>query len=192
MNLKTKIRNRAMEAEETWKSSYGLFSKVISDKKLKIGVEIGVAFGGHAQCILNVPSVEKLYGVDPYIHQLKYDDPMNLPQDEFNELYHFLTERLSSYGNRYKHIRKYSNEAVHDIGNDIDFVYIDANHSYDGVLEDLSLWYPKVKIGGVIGGHDYYHPSFPGVAQAVDKFFNQFDRKVNYEGNYVWWIEKKN
>lgn len=37
----------------------------------------------------------------------------------------------------------------------LDFVYIDANHAYDFVKQDIALWYPKVKAGGYIGGHDY-------------------------------------
>jgi len=37
----------------------------------------------------------------------------------------------------------------------LDFVYIDANHSYEAVLADLCAWTPKVKVHGVIAGHDY-------------------------------------
>lgn len=37
----------------------------------------------------------------------------------------------------------------------LDFVYIDANHAYDFVKQDIELWYPKVKKGGYLGGHDY-------------------------------------
>ena len=36
-----------------------------------------------------------------------------------------------------------------------DFVYIDANHAYDFVIQDIELWYPKVKKGGYLLGHDY-------------------------------------
>jgi hypothetical protein len=39
----------------------------------------------------------------------------------------------------------------------LDFVYIDADHSYEIVKKDIKSWYPKVKIGGVIAGHDYYN-----------------------------------
>jgi predicted O-methyltransferase YrrM len=52
----------------------------------------------------------------------------------------------------------------------IDYLYIDADHSYDGVEEDLRLWVPHVKPGGVIVGDDYEHPSFPGVKRAWDDF----------------------
>jgi cephalosporin hydroxylase len=36
----------------------------------------------------------------------------------------------------------------------LDFVFIDANHSYDAVKEDILAWYPKIKNGGLLGGHD--------------------------------------
>ena len=37
----------------------------------------------------------------------------------------------------------------------LDFVYIDARHDYDGCLEDIVAWYPKLKKGGLIAGHDF-------------------------------------
>lgn len=50
----------------------------------------------------------------------------------------------------------------------IDFIFIDGGHDYDVVKEDIRLWYPKLKDGGVFGGHDY---CWPGVKQAVDEYF---------------------
>lgn len=52
----------------------------------------------------------------------------------------------------------------------IDYLYVDADHSYDGVAEDLRLWIPHVKRGGLIVGDDYEHQSFPGVKRAWDEF----------------------
>lgn len=54
----------------------------------------------------------------------------------------------------------------------LDFVWLDAGHDYATVLADLQAWVPKVKAGGVIGGHDYYHDgSEEQVRAAVDGFF---------------------
>jgi hypothetical protein len=58
--------------------------------------------------------------------------------------------------------------------NSLDFVWIDAGHTYRDILDDLEAWYPKVKIGGLIAGHDYVpeHPvSWAGVVRAVSEFF---------------------
>ena len=71
----------------------------------------------------------------------------------------------------------------------LDFVYIDANHSYEHVKKDLELWFPKVKKGGIFAGHDYNH-SQDGVTLAVNEFFN--DKKLNIIiKNNSWFIIKK-
>jgi predicted O-methyltransferase YrrM len=52
----------------------------------------------------------------------------------------------------------------------LDFVFIDANHSYEAVKDDIQSWYPKVKTGGYIGGHDYSY-FWKGVVTAVNEIF---------------------
>lgn len=49
----------------------------------------------------------------------------------------------------------------------VDFVFIDANHSYEHVKADIEAWRPKVRVGGMLAGHDYGEPC--GVKQAVDE-----------------------
>ena len=53
--------------------------------------------------------------------------------------------------------------------NSIDLVYIDADHDYESVKQDLNVWFPKVKTGGFITGHDYSKKFWGGVVQAVDE-----------------------
>lgn len=65
----------------------------------------------------------------------------------------------------------------------LDLVFIDADHSYESCKEDILVWLPKVRKGGVICGHDYGWD--PGVAQAVDEIFTD----VKITGNYTWWVE---
>jgi hypothetical protein len=52
----------------------------------------------------------------------------------------------------------------------VDFVFIDADHSYEAVRRDILAWLPKVKVGGTLAGHDY-EPYYPGVIRAVDELF---------------------
>lgn len=61
-----------------------------------------------------------------------------------------------------------------------DWVYIDADHSYASVLEDLQHWYPQVKKGGFLCGDDYgwSHPLTAGPQPAVDEFVALHDLKV--------------
>jgi predicted O-methyltransferase YrrM len=68
--------------------------------------------------------------------------------------------------------------------NSIDFLFIDADHSYEGVKLDISLWEPKVVEGGVISGHDY---DWEGVARAVNEMFA--DRQI-VTFNTSWVVQK--
>lgn len=63
-------------------------------------------------------------------------------------------------------------EAAQAFDNDsVDFVFIDAAHDYESVKADISAWLPKVKIGGIIAGHDYDEDYKYGVVKAVDEAF---------------------
>jgi hypothetical protein len=56
---------------------------------------------------------------------------------------------------------------------EVDFVYIDGNHGYRAVSEDIRAWWPKIRPGGVLGGHDFYNGyarSHDSVIKAVTEF----------------------
>lgn len=55
----------------------------------------------------------------------------------------------------------------------IDYLYVDADHSYEAVLADLHAWVPHVRVGGLIVGDDYGHRQLPGVKPAWDEFTAQ-------------------
>ena len=57
---------------------------------------------------------------------------------------------------------------------EIDMVYIDGDHSYESVKEDIELWVPWVKKNGFIAFHDYGTPHTPGVVKAVDEFVEEY------------------
>jgi len=57
---------------------------------------------------------------------------------------------------------------------ELDFVYIDANHNYEFVINDIRLALTKIKKGGIISGHDY-HTDTLGVIKAVDEVFGKPD-----------------
>ena len=177
--------------ETSWLAGYKYFSQIINEHNLKTGAEIGVAFGGHSEAILRQTEVHRLYGVDEYRHRRDYSDPMNLTQKDFEILFQRTKQRLSQFGDRFVLVRAHSTQAVNEIAGFLDFVYIDADHSYEGVARDLRSWYPKIRVGGVIGGHDYDHPNFPGVRKAIDEFFGRLNWEVYSEGEGVWWVRKE-
>lgn len=61
----------------------------------------------------------------------------------------------------------------------LDFVFIDGDHSYDGCTRDIQAWYPKVRNGGIVAGHDFHWPT---VAQAV----KDWGKKVAIAHDHVW------
>jgi len=60
----------------------------------------------------------------------------------------------------------------------LDAIFIDANHEYSFVKEDIAAWYPKLKSGGLMGGHDYDggpNSGHPGVRDAVHEAFGKLN-----------------
>ena len=76
--------------------------------------------------------------------------------------------------------------AKHFVDNSVDNLFIDAGHSYEAVLADLKAWYPKMKNGSTMAGHDYN--SWEGVKKAVLEFFGKEPDKVE---NDCWFVKIK-
>lgn len=122
-----------------------------------IGCEVGIFEAEHAK---------EMFDNFPYLFLYLVDNGNYERQFRVSLLF----DNLKRFGNRAKFLNVSSLEAVRDIPNDIlDFVYLDGDHGEKAVLEDIYAWYPKVHIGGVIGGHDYF-TGHPGVMVAVDAF----------------------
>jgi predicted O-methyltransferase YrrM len=67
----------------------------------------------------------------------------------------------------------------------LDFVFIDADHSYEAVKDDIACWAPKVRSGGWVGGHDYHPRKFPGVVKAVDEAYGN---RVQHWPGTIWGV----
>ena len=79
---------------------------------------------------------------------------------------------LSNNYNKFEIIKDTSHNAANQFSNSsIDYIMLDAGHSYEDVNDDIHYWYNKVKPGGTISGDDYGGSFFPGVTRAVDEFF---------------------
>jgi len=183
------------EDSEYWVDSYPKISEIINQKNYKIGAEIGVALAGHSNYILGHTNIDKLYGIDPYLCYDKYDTNeyylQNNNQNKYDKLYKFIKIRLSKYGDRYEHIRDFSDNAVLKFNEEsLDFLYIDGNHGEEFVRNDLRLWWPIIKKGGIMSGHDYQHPGLPYVTKEVDSFAKSINKEVIYLGDHVSYINK--
>lgn len=72
----------------------------------------------------------------------------------------------------------------------VDFCFLDAGHDYRTVRSDIRAWWPKVKPGGLIGGHDYA-VEWEGVRQAVHEFSEQFEVELDLETCSGSWLARK-
>ena len=68
----------------------------------------------------------------------------------------------------------------------IDYMMIDAGHTYEDVKSDINIWYSKIKSGGIVSGDDYGTNIFPGVTQAVNEYFYDQVTQNNWS-----WLRKK-
>tara|TARA_R110000868_G_scaffold276064_4_gene535710 strand:+ start:2800 stop:5868 length:3069 start_codon:yes stop_codon:yes gene_type:complete len=153
--------------------------------------EIGVERGNFAQEILN-QNPSSLLLVDPWKHQDEsiYQDPSNVDDVEFERRYQ---EVQNKFGND-KRVTLCVSESVQASEltqpESLDFVYIDAIHTEPAVYEDMCCWWPKVKSGGWLCGHDF---QFQGVSGAVYRFCKDNNVKLCFiTQEYVssWAIKK--
>ena len=115
--------------------------------------EIGSYAGESAEIFAE--NFKKIYCVDPWEHG--YDDERDWASHNNGEIVE------NAFDAR---VRKYDNVVKRKIGsidcskdvedNSIDLVYIDGNHKYEAILEDIKAWFPKIKTGGFLSGHDYW------------------------------------
>jgi len=168
------------------------FTKLLIDKNNLIGVEVGVKTGVNSLSILKHLDIETLYGVDPYLVYKEYNESwFENSQVFFSNAHKEAHHRLLPYANRFQFVVQFSLDAVKFVPNDLDFVYIDGNHKYKFVKQDIESWFPKIKSGGIIGGHDFFSMGEHfGVHKAVIEFAvnNNLDLYFKHPD---WWIVKR-
>ncbi len=147
-------------------------------------LEIGVERGLNAESILKTLNVESLYLIDPYPEShidrgRRYD--MTDAKAE-------MLRRLEPYQARVFFINKYSNEAADDVPSDLDFIYIDGDHSAKQVCKDLVNYWPKVRKGGVLAGHDFTG-NYVSVVLEVVGFAQRHGLELQAE-KADWWMVK--
>ncbi len=163
--------------------------KKFGQRKL-IGAEIGVQQGDNALSIVGALQFGQLILIDiwsAYRIANKYDEDSKTTN--FSNFYPIVVQR---FGKRSDIIilRETSVEASKKFSeNYFNFIYIDACHSYEAVKEDIKVWFSKVRISGIFGGHDYGQKIYPGLKRAVDEFIKENNYKLYQEG-LDWWIVK--
>ena len=142
------------------------YTVLMKDLGFTSGVEIGVYRGRFTQALKEANKDLNIIGVDAWRSYKGYKDYEE--DDLANYSYSRAQERASKYG--FKLIRAWSLDAVKEFeDNSLDFVFIDGNHDFRHVTEDVDEWSKKVRPGGIVSGHDFfknYHEGY-GVREAL-------------------------
>lgn len=157
-----------------------------------IGAEIGVKKADNAINMLKNLNFKEFILIDPFKKYKGYVDVF----DDFDTWEITTRKRIRKYEQMgiAKLIKDFSHNAV-ELFPDcyFDIIYDDSNHAYKYVKQNLELWFPKVKVGGYIGGHDFFADY--KVAEAVIDFIREHNLKKGTKlkrGGYEedWWIKK--
>ena len=163
-------------------SNLGLIKVCEIANKTKIMVEIG-SYQGESTAIFStyLPNA-KIYAVDPWQNHYDAKDGSSEDYDMKDVEYNF--DIITKNRNIIK--KKMTSEEFSFMIDDesVDLVYIDGNHQYDFVKNDILKWIPKIKQNGYISGHDYH--MFEDVRNAVDEILGVPD--IIVEDN---WLKRK-
>lgn len=193
----------------------GDLAYILENEGKTTGLEIGVQSGGMSEYILERwTKCEKYYLVDPWEHQECFQDGANVDNEEQNAVLQEAKDKLQRFEERgvtLEYIRDLSTNAHRQIPDEsLDWIYIDGRHDYRGVQEDLKLYWPKLKKGGIFSGHDFENADEVGrwyldedcnrrkdgkaVRAAVEEFAELHDRQIvvpRREYEYVTWYLRK-
>ena len=133
-------------------------------------VEVGVWEGVFSRSLLSIGK-GTVYSVDPWAMLPEYKDFTDSTPDEWEARHERVKALLVPYGPRSVILRTTSHGCRNSFADgSLDLVYLDANHVYEAITEDIALWWPKVKPGGVLAGHDFTTNPTCGVELAVNEF----------------------
>lgn len=143
--------------------------KLLKELNLPLkAVEIGVAEGLFSRDLLQ-EGIELLYSVDAWTTLDQVGDAAS-SGDWHNTNYENAVKLLKPFGQKSIILQGLSNEMAQDIpDNSLGLVYIDCDHSYEGVKADIENYYPKLVEGAIMAFHDYMMPQY-GVKRAVTEF----------------------
>jgi predicted O-methyltransferase YrrM len=175
-----------MDGPRRWDVLAGL----MLEQGYKTFVEVGCKEGRTTGHILKTVPDSRVIAVDPWITQEASADPTK----ETYASWDFEREFWANVGEnrgRCAMWRMTSEQAAqaYPTENDprVDLVFIDALHDYEHVKQDIALWWPKVRIGGILSGHDFNH-KWPGCERAVAESFDLMH--IGVAPDSVWFIVK--
>lgn len=155
-----------------------------------VGLELGISKSDSFMTILdNCSNVSTLYGVDNY--QPFYNEHTGQYVSEFEvemiKAESFNKHKFSEHSGKVRFLEMSSSEAANQIPDEsLDFIFIDADHSFDAVVNDLTMWYPKIKSGGLVAGHDFHTTPVSTAVNVFRSTNNITSLMSTFLSCYIW------
>lgn len=165
-----------------------------------VACEIGVWQGKCSEKLLRARPQLFLYAVDAWqapapesTYGQSGDKKAGMDQQLFDDARELAGKRLAPFQDRVRFLQGDSASMADEIADgSLDWAFVDGDHSYEGVLRDMRAFYPKVKPGGFLAGHDWNHPNYPfGVEQAVHEFLAEIGQprdSLELGADYTWFF----
>ena len=146
-----------------------------------VGIELGTAEGLLTKGLLYyLPNLQMIYAIDPYIYAPERGFEAATNNQEWHDDRKKQAEvALAPYNGRYTHLCLYSDDAVAKTPDVVDFVWIDGDHTQSQVEKDIDNYYPKVRSGGVFGGHD--------IGTVFHTVYQKVPKPVSLGLDLTWW-----
>lgn len=174
---------------------WDVLASFMTEQGYKTFVEVGCKEGRTTGHILkNVPDA-RVIAIDPWMQQEASADKTKETYAgwDFEDIERQFWANVGEENRdtRCTMFRCTSEDATHidtcDVDGEFDLIFIDALHDYEHVKQDISLWWPKVRLGGILAGHDFNH-KWPGVERAVAESFDLMH--VGVAPDSVWFVIK--
>ena len=170
--------------------AYGMYPYLKRAGEDLLGIEIGVLKGENISLLLDLcPNIKRIYGIDPYLEHT--DNGFHRSHEAMKRYEKIARENLNGYRDRVSIFEKSSNDAVSEFEEgSLDFVLLDGDHSYDGIMQDLINYSPKIKKNGYIFVHDCH---LECVRNAMHDFRNKQKLRtpILISKNYVQFWQKE-
>lgn len=167
---------------------YLKYLSLIYEIEIQTIVEIGVYRGKNAEVLRKEFPDAHLFLIDPWVPDASYQASGSAVSED-QKVYDKARNRTYGLFENDPHvtiIERNSREAVLLVPDNIDLVFIDANHAYLSVYQDITTWKPKIRSGGILSGHNFGRPRLPGVEKAVRELLPTF-----HLGQDEVWYQKK-
>lgn len=180
-----------MQTKHDDRYRWHVLEDLIRDNGYKTFVEVGVATGRTSRYLIGKIKDIFIWGVDPFKTYSEYAGDKN-SKSQRQGVNRKKVRKMNRDHPNFIWIEEFSEEAAKGFRDEmVDIVFIDANHDYKYVKQDIELWAPKVRSGGCVAGHDYVSKGMhKGVKKAIDEYTKKNKHTLRHDKNSVWYFFK--